>query len=90
MISNEMEVPIKFAIVGCGAIGKKRLNALPEGSLVAACDLIRSRAEDLADKAGAQCRAVNDVSELLAAKPDAVRFLRHGALQRQQFAVFEE
>ena len=62
----------RFAVVGCGAIGKKRLKALPPGSLVAACDVIRSRAAELAATAGPQCGATDSLEELLAAAPDAV------------------
>lgn len=36
---------INFAIVGCGAIGQKRLTGLPPNSLKVACDLQISRAE---------------------------------------------
>lgn len=64
--------PITFGIVGCGAIGHKRVGALPKGSLIAACDLIRSRAVELAAKAGPECCATEDVDELLALEPDAV------------------
>lgn len=40
---------MKYAIIGCGLIGKKRLAALPAGSeLAVACDLQLARAEDLA------------------------------------------
>lgn len=40
---------MKYAIIGCGLIGKKRLAALPAGSeLAVACDLQRQRADDLA------------------------------------------
>jgi predicted dehydrogenase len=62
----------RFAIVGCGAIGKKRLHALPARSLVAACDLTRDRAVELAAAAGPQCRATDSLDECLAAGPDAV------------------
>jgi predicted dehydrogenase len=67
-----MDSNIRFAIVGCGLIGKKRLEALPPGSLVAACDLIKTRATDLAIKAGPQCVAAVGIDETLAADPDAV------------------
>jgi predicted dehydrogenase len=67
-----MDIPIRFGIVGCGAIGKKRLDALPPGSVVAACDLVKGRAVELAARAGVQCRAVDNLDELLAAGPDAV------------------
>ncbi|CAN5745496.1 Gfo/Idh/MocA family oxidoreductase [soil metagenome] len=39
---------IKFIIVGCGLIGRKRLASLPKGSLAVACDLDFARAEELA------------------------------------------
>jgi len=35
----------RFAIIGCGVIGRKRLAALPPGALAAACDLDLARAE---------------------------------------------
>ena len=38
---------MKFAIIGCGLIGKKRLAGLPPGSLAVACDLDISRADSL-------------------------------------------
>jgi len=39
---------MKYAIVGCGLIGKKRLLGMPEGAqLVVACDTNLSRAEEL-------------------------------------------
>jgi len=41
-------VAMKFAMIGCGLIGGKRLATLPEGSLVVACDTEVSRAEALA------------------------------------------
>ena len=37
----------KFAIVGCGLIGRKRLAGLPADSLAVACDLDLARAESL-------------------------------------------
>ncbi|WP_438479492.1 Gfo/Idh/MocA family protein [Oleiharenicola lentus] len=40
--------PLKFAIVGCGLIGKKRAAALPVGQLRYACDLDLARATALA------------------------------------------
>jgi predicted dehydrogenase len=40
---------LKYAIVGCGGIGRKRLKALPESDLlVIASDIVLDRAEDLA------------------------------------------
>jgi predicted dehydrogenase len=37
-----------FAVVGCGLIGQRRAAAIPPGSLLYACDLDRSRAEQVA------------------------------------------
>ena len=42
-----MEMNPRFAIIGCGLIGRKRLAALPAGSFAAACDLDLVRAEQL-------------------------------------------
>jgi predicted dehydrogenase len=67
-----MNGSIRFAIVGCGVIGGKRLNALPRGAVVAACDVVGDRAIDLAARAGPQCVAVTSVDEAFAADPDAV------------------
>ena len=64
--------PLRFGIVGCGLIGEKRLNALPKGSLVVACDLVYEKASALASKAGSGCIATQSLSDLVAAKPDAV------------------
>lgn len=44
---------MNYAIIGCGLIGKKRLAALPAGSILAvACDINPARAEDLVKMAG--------------------------------------
>jgi predicted dehydrogenase len=43
---------IKFAIVGCGLIGQKRLPTLAPEQLITACDLELSRAEALVKKMG--------------------------------------
>ncbi len=63
---------VKFAIIGCGLIGRKRAGCLPKGSLAVVCDLDRARAESLA--AGLPgCRAVTDPAEVFkAADVDAV------------------
>lgn len=51
---------MKFAIVGCGLIGKKRLSSLPSGcELAVACDTNLARATDLVRIAGAG-KAVED------------------------------
>lgn len=62
---------VKFAIVGCGLIGRKRLAALPAGSLTAACDLQLSRAEDLA-RTAPDALATTDLDAALATGADAV------------------
>lgn len=66
------DAPLRFAIIGCGLIGKKRFEALPKGALVAACDLSIDRAAGLAAMAGEPCIATTTLEEALAAKPDAV------------------
>ena len=45
--------PVRFAIVGCGLIGKKRLASLAPGQFQVAFDLDRARAEVLVKTAGA-------------------------------------
>lgn len=67
-----MEQRTRFAIVGCGLIGRKRLEALPKNSVVAVCDVLASRALDLATKAGPQCVATTELEQVLLADPDAV------------------
>ena len=54
---------VKFAIVGCGLIGKKRAASLPDGSLAVVCDLDRARADSLAATVPG-CRAVTDAAEV--------------------------
>ena len=54
----------RFAIVGCGLIGRKRLNSLAPGQLAVACDLNLSRAEALVKGAPADgARATASVEE---------------------------
>lgn len=60
----------RFALVGCGLIGKKRIATLPEGSLQVVCDLERSKAEAIAR--AAKCRATTDVEQALAGDVDGV------------------
>ena len=55
----------RFAIIGCGLIGRKRLAALPAGAFSAACDLDFGRAEQLI--ATAKCGyATNDAARVFA------------------------
>jgi predicted dehydrogenase len=54
----------RFAIVGCGLIGRKRLASLGAGQFSVACDLEISRAEELVATAG-HGRATADVDDAL-------------------------
>lgn len=58
---NSSSIP-RFAIIGCGLIGRKRLAALPPGSFAAACDLDLARAEALAAAGGG--RALQDAAQV--------------------------
>ncbi len=51
--------PVRFAIVGCGLIGKKRLASLKPGQFAVACDLDLARAESLVKTAGSGRATVN-------------------------------
>jgi predicted dehydrogenase len=66
---------INFAVIGCGLIGRKRVNALagvPGATLLQTCDLDAARAADLA-KLAPGCNATTDFSTVLAdARVDAV------------------
>jgi predicted dehydrogenase len=56
---------MNYVIVGCGAVGKKRLAGLPPGSqLVAACDTDLSRAEEFVKIAGTS-RATTDFNQVV-------------------------
>jgi predicted dehydrogenase len=56
--------PIGFAVVGCGLIGQRRAAAVAPGSLRYACDLDRSRAEQVA-KQHQGCTATDKFEQLL-------------------------
>src|SRR5471030_1528964 len=59
---------LNFAIIGCGLIGRKRVNALgqiPSATLLHACDLDAARAADLA-KLAPGCAAATDFKTVLA------------------------
>src|SRR5580704_13620997 len=64
-----MSVP-RFAIIGCGLIGRKRLATLPANSLRVACDVNMVRAEAMARDAGS--RAESRVEETLRDDVDVV------------------
>jgi predicted dehydrogenase len=55
----------RFAIIGCGLIGRKRLGALPAGAFAAACDLDLARAEQIVALAGCGF-ATNDAGRVFA------------------------
>ena len=68
---KKAERPLRFAIVGCGLIGEKRLGSLPPGSVTAVYDIDRSRAQRLAGKA--ECRVAGSVEEAVSGEDvDAV------------------
>jgi len=59
---------LNFAVIGCGLIGRKRVNALanvPDAALLYTCDLDATRAADLA-KLAPGCTAVTDFKAVLA------------------------
>jgi predicted dehydrogenase len=55
---------IGFALVGCGGVGRKRAAALPGASLLYACDLEASRADELARTAPG-CQPITDYAVAL-------------------------
>ena len=59
-------MPLRVAMIGCGLIGQKRLNALPPGSVTVACDLNLDRAKKLAALSPG-CRATDSVAQAVAA-----------------------
>ena len=59
---DKHETSPRFAIIGCGLIGRKRLNSLPAGQLAVACDLDLRRAEALV-ATGKNGRATTEVME---------------------------
>ncbi|MEO6876518.1 MAG: Gfo/Idh/MocA family oxidoreductase [Opitutaceae bacterium] len=64
-MANKLE--LRFAIVGCGLIGRKRAASLPAGSLLYACDLDAARAASLA-QAFPGCTPITD-SQVAFANP---------------------
>jgi predicted dehydrogenase len=58
------EVPLSFAIIGCGLIGRKRIKSLPPGQLAVACDLDIGRAETIIAASGSG-RASTDFADAL-------------------------
>ncbi len=62
---DKLQNPLRFAIIGCGLIGRKRAARLPAGALTWTCDLDLTRAAELA-KAAPGCRSTTDYREILA------------------------
>ncbi len=61
-----MHQPLRFAIIGCGNIAQRHaLHIATRGVLVAVCDIVSEKAEQLA--ATYQCTAFTNVSDMLAA-----------------------
>jgi predicted dehydrogenase len=63
----DISISIGFAVIGCGLIGRRRAASLPSGSLLYACDRLRSRADELA-KAHQGCTATDSLETILADK----------------------
>jgi UDP-N-acetyl-2-amino-2-deoxyglucuronate dehydrogenase len=60
---------VRFAIVGCGMISQRHAEHISNlGTLVAVCDIVESRALELARKHS--CQAFRDIGELLEKCPD--------------------
>ncbi len=67
-MSDKTQTPLRFAIIGCGLIGRKRamaLQGLPSAQLTQACDLDATRAGDLA-KLAPGCVPITDYQTALA------------------------
>lgn len=58
-MGDKSQSPLRFAIIGCGLIGRKRANALKGSALLYACDLDAARAAELA-KSSPDCRPITD------------------------------
>jgi UDP-N-acetyl-2-amino-2-deoxyglucuronate dehydrogenase len=67
----KIDEKIRFGLVGCGMISVKHADAIkmfPDAELVAVCDIIKERAEDLAQKY--DCKSYQDFDEML--KDDSI------------------
>lgn len=64
-----MKNNVRFAIVGCGRIAQRHAEHISkQGTLVAACDVVKERADEMAAKFGA--KAYYDIDSLLANEKD--------------------
>jgi predicted dehydrogenase len=61
-----MTSTLRIALIGCGLVGRKRLNLLPRGSVTVACDLNLARAQELAALSPG-CRATDSVEQAVTA-----------------------
>src|SRR5262249_5001104 len=59
LMADKQQNPVRFAVVGCGLIGKKRVLALKQAQVLYTCDLDPSRATDLA-KLVPGCQPITD------------------------------
>ncbi|MBC7368467.1 MAG: Gfo/Idh/MocA family oxidoreductase [Undibacterium sp.] len=64
-MGDKSQTPLRFAIIGCGLIGKKRAAALKSAQLIYTCDLDAARAADVA-KTAPGCKAITDYKIALA------------------------
>lgn len=61
-----MKPKAKFALIGCGRISKNHLDAIdkaPHAKLVAVCDIVESKAKEIADKYG--CNYYTDFEKMI-------------------------
>ena len=65
------ESSLRFAIIGCGLVGRKRFASLPKGSLLVACDSDLSRAQALATSSPGAI-ATTDLGEALGREAQVV------------------
>lgn len=65
MSTPPSSAPLRYALVGCGLIGRKRAAALRPGQLRYTCDLDAARADSLA-KSVPGCTAITDFTRALA------------------------
>lgn len=71
-MSDKSQDPLRFAVIGCGLIGRKRVNGLKPHPVLYTCDLDAARAADLA-KLTPGCKGVTDYRTVLAdSQVDAV------------------
>jgi predicted dehydrogenase len=66
------EVPLSFAIIGCGLIGRKRFKSLRPGQLAVACDLDIGRAEAIIAANGSGRVSTDFADALKDSRVDAV------------------